>query len=65
MELLYSSALRLNELVQLDVADLDLTGRQVRGTRQGQQGAHRTGGLLRDRGDPGLDADSAPHYQKR
>ena len=44
MELLYSSGLRLAELVGLKLADLDLEGPGGAGARQGQQEPYRAGG---------------------
>ena len=43
MELLYSSGLRLAELVSLNLADLHLAGPHRAGDRQGQQDPHHAG----------------------
>ena len=63
MELLYSSGLRLAELVGLDLDQLDLQGPTGRGARQGPQDAHRAGGQRGRRGAAASGCRSARHWR--
>ena len=65
MELLYSSGLRLAELVGLIVGELELADRTVRVLGKGRQDAHRAGGHAGPGGPRALAAASAPPGEAR